>query len=128
LVHNQTYALLQHSQAAVVTSGTATLETALFDVPQVVCYRSSTISYQIAKRVVKLDAIALVNLIMKKHLITELIQNDCTPQKISQWLRVLLSDKGRKDLQLGYQSLRKLLDKGGASDKTAQHIFTSISK
>ncbi len=128
LVHNQTYALLQHSQAAVVTSGTATLETALFDVPQVVCYRSSTISYQIAKRVVKLDAIALVNLIMKKHLITELIQNDCTPQKISQWLRVLLSDKGRKDLQLGYQSLRKLLDKGGASAKTAQHIFTSISK
>ncbi len=126
LVHNQTYALLQHSQAAVVTSGTATLETALLDVPQVVCYRSSYLSYWIAKRVVKLDAIALVNLILKKHLITELIQNDCTPQNITKNLHILLSKAGRKSILEGYQSLRTLLDKGGASKTTARLIVSAI--
>ena len=125
-VHNQTYALLQNSVAALVTSGTATLETALLDVPQVVCYRTSFLSYQIAKRVVQLDAIALVNLIMEKHIITELIQNDCTPKKITAALNYALSPEGSKEIKNNYTALRNQLDKGGASALTAKKIYTAI--
>ncbi len=124
-VHNETYALLQHSAAALVTSGTATLETALFNVPQVVCYRTSFFSYQIAKRVVQLDAIALVNLIMGKHIIEELIQNDCTPAKITSSLEYILSPQGSTQIKADYALLRKKLDVGSASTRTAKAIYAA---
>ncbi len=124
-VHNETYALLQHSAAALVTSGTATLETALFNVPQVVCYRTSFFSYQIAKRVVQLDAIALVNLIMGKHIIEELIQNDCTPGKITSSLEYILSPQGSTQIKADYALLRKKLNVGSASTRTAKAIYAA---
>ena len=82
-VSNQTYSLLQNSHAALVTSGTATLETALFKIPQVVCYKGNWISYQIAKRIITLDFISLVNLIMGKEVVKELIQGDLTPKNLT---------------------------------------------
>jgi lipid-A-disaccharide synthase len=82
-VSNATYDLLSMGEAALVTSGTATLETALFKVPQVVCYKSSWLSYQIGKRVVKLDFISLVNLIMAREVVCELIQNDLNTQRLT---------------------------------------------
>jgi len=85
-ISNDTYSLLNHSYAALVTSGTATLETALFQVPQVVLYKGNNISYQIAKRVIKLKYISLVNLIMDRQIVTELIQSDCNTKNISKEL------------------------------------------
>ena len=86
LFANKTYELLTQSKAALVTSGTATLETALFGVPEVVCYKGSNISYQIAKRLIKIKYIALVNLIMDKPVVKELIQNDLTVENLKQEL------------------------------------------
>jgi lipid-A-disaccharide synthase len=85
-VSNKTYDLLSISTAALVTSGTATLETALFKVPEVVCYKGNWISYQIAKRIITLKYISLVNLIMDKQVVTELIQDDCNPKRIKEEL------------------------------------------
>ena len=79
-ISNKTYDLLSVAHAALVTSGTATLETALFKVPQVVCYKGSWISYQIAKRIITLKYISLVNLIMDKTVVTELIQEELNPK------------------------------------------------
>ena len=81
VISNDTYSLLMKATAAIVTSGTATLETALFGVPEIVCYKASAISYEIAKRLVKLKFICLVNLIMDKEVVKELIQNELTPAK-----------------------------------------------
>ena len=88
-VRNKTYELLMQSKAALVTSGTATLETALFGVPEVVCYKGSNISYQIAKRLIKIKYIALVNLIMDKPVVKELIQNDLTVENVKQELSII---------------------------------------
>ena len=82
-VSNKTYDLLSVSHAALVTSGTATLETALFNIPEVVCYKGSYISYQIAKRIITLKYISLVNLIMDQEVVTELIQGECNKKRIS---------------------------------------------
>lgn len=127
LVIGQTYALLRHAKAAVVTSGTATLETALFDVPQLVCYKTSTISYWIAKQLVKLEFISLVNLILEKEVVRELIQNDCHPKILQQALEQILSNNGRKTILAQYRSLQQLLDKGGASQKTAALIVNHLT-
>ena len=81
-IQNKTYDLLSVSTAALVTSGTATLETALFKVPQVVCYKANWVSYQIAKRIITLEYISLVNLIMQKEVVKELIQDDFTKQNL----------------------------------------------
>src|SRR5919205_2097875 len=94
-VRNETYDLLLHAKAALVTSGTATLETALFGVPEVVCYRGSNISYQIAKRLIRIKYISLVNLIMDKLVVKELIQNELTVKNLEQELFAILSDKNR---------------------------------
>ena len=126
LIYNQTHDLLMHSKAALVSSGTATLETALFNVPQVVCYRSSFISYHIAKRLVKLKFISLVNLILNREVVKELIQNSFTPYELKKQMAFILSDDGQKKLKADYQSLRLILGKGGASKKTAELIFKAI--
>jgi len=125
LVMNQTYDLLSLSNAALVTSGTATLETALFKVPQVVCYKGSYISYQIAKRIINLEYISLVNLIMDKPIVTELIQNELNPKKLKEELSIILDEYKRATIFLDYFDLEKKLGGKGASDKVADLIIES---
>jgi lipid-A-disaccharide synthase len=123
-VDNKTYALLSVAQAALVTSGTATLETALFGVPQVVCYKSSSISYEIAKRLITIKYISLVNLIMDKPVITELIQHELTVSNVTKELETILHNKNRQQqIQADYQNLKSLLQQGGnASEKAARLV------
>ena len=126
-VNNKTYDLLSVSTAALVTSGTATLETALFKVPQVVCYKGSAISYQIAKRIITLKFISLVNLIMDKEVVKELIQDDFTTENLKAELSKILDDKQRAILLENYNALEQKLGGVGASEKAANSIYTSIS-
>ena len=121
-VSNQTYSLLSHARAALVTSGTATLETALFKVPQVVCYKGNWISYQIAKRIITLDYISLVNLIMDKEVVKELIQGDLTTKDLKSELAKILDGETRESVLQDYETLIKKLGGPGASEKTAQLI------
>ena len=109
LISNKTYDLLSVSHAALVGSGTATLETALFKVPQVVCYKGSNISYQIAKRIITLEYISLVNLIMDKEVVKELIQNDFTKENLKTELESILDQKKREELFLSYFDLEQKL-------------------
>ncbi|MBQ4818793.1 lipid-A-disaccharide synthase [Aquimarina sp. MMG016] len=126
LVMNQTYDLLSLSNAALVTSGTATLETALFKVPEVVCYKGNWISYQIAKRIINLKYISLVNLIMDKPVVTELIQSDFNTKKLKEELTIIIDDYKRAVMFLDYYDLEKKLGGKGASDKTASLIIETI--
>ena len=123
-VSNQTYPLLLQAKAALVTSGTATLETALFGVPEVVCYKGSAISYQIAKRVIRVKYISLVNLIMDKLVVKELIQAELTEKNLLEELNELLTSKQRQEqLATDYAALRQILGEGGhASAKAAQTV------
>jgi lipid-A-disaccharide synthase len=127
VVHGQTYNLLRHSIAALVTSGTATLETALFGVPQVVCYRGNAISYQIARWLVKVKYISLVNLIADQPLVMELIQNELNEQNLITELRKLLDPEKRREIEKGYEDLKVRLGGRGASRRTAdlmvQYLF-----
>lgn len=125
-ISNKTYDLLSVSYAALVTSGTATLETALFKIPQVVCYKGSAISYQIAKRIITLKFISLVNLIMDKEVVTELIQNNFNKKRLKQELDIILDDKARSKMFINYNELEKILGGEGASQKTAHLIYNSI--
>jgi lipid-A-disaccharide synthase len=125
-VDNKTHDLLSVSYAAVVTSGTATLETALFKIPEVVCYKGSWFSYQIGKRLVNLDYISLVNLIMDKEVVTELIQNEFNTNNLKKGLDKLLDPNERSQYFLNYYELEKKLGGKGASNKTAQLIVNSI--
>ena len=124
-LEGQTYILLNQAKAALVTSGTATLETALFEVPQVVCYKGSSISYQIAKRLVKIKYISLVNLIMNKKIVTELIQNNLTVDALIRELDGILHNQ-QKILQIknDYAELKNLLQQqSNASARAAQEII-----
>lgn len=127
-VKNDTYHLLSKSSAALVTSGTATLETALFGVPEVVCYKANNISYQIGKRVVKIKFISLVNLIMDKLVVKELIQDDLNAEHLKTELEQLLFDDVRKQqLELDYKELwNKLYTDGSPSEKAATIIYNMI--
>jgi lipid-A-disaccharide synthase len=126
-VTNQTYTLLSQATAALVTSGTATLETALFGVPQVVCYKGSPISYQIAKRLVKIKYISLVNLIMNKPIVTELIQNDLTVANISRELKDILQNEDRmQQIKKDYADLKNLLQQGGNASAKAAALITAF--
>jgi lipid-A-disaccharide synthase len=128
-VRNQTYDLLLRSKAALVTSGTATLETALFGVPEVVCYKGSNISYQIAKRLIKIKYISLVNLIMDKEVVKELIQHELTTPNLVRELTLLLTDERKKEtLQKDYTALKELLRAGGhASEQAAGKIVGLVN-
>jgi len=129
LVLNRTYQLLQLSSAAIVTSGTATLETALLDVPEVVCYKANKISYLIAKRLAKVKYICLVNLIMDRLVVKELIQNDMTAANIRDELQSLLnSSKRQKKLLDDYEELKYVLGNAGASDRAADTIISYVKK
>lgn len=123
VVDNQTYHLLQHAEAALVTSGTATLETALFEVPEIVCYRGNAISYWIAKKLIKIKYISLVNLILDAPLVTELIQHDFNESKLAAELNDILHNPVRvAALQSGYRELKALLGESGASERAAELI------
>jgi lipid-A-disaccharide synthase len=123
IVFGQTYDLLNQSTAAIVCSGTATLETALFNIPQVCGYAANPISYAIAKLFVKVKYISLVNLCMDKPCITELIQQDMNPQKLQEELELIMPDgKNRVQLLNDYADLKKLLGDAGASDRAAKII------
>lgn len=122
VVHGQTYNLLAASSAALVASGTATLETALFNVPQVVCYRGGTISYWIARQVVKVKYISLVNLIMDAPVVKELIQADFNVKSVCTELEGLVQGERRKQLLSQYAELRHILGGPGASDRAAELI------
>ena len=125
-IENATYDLLNHSKAAMVTSGTATLETALFKVPQIVCYKSSWISYQIGKRLVNLYFISLVNLIMDREVVCELIQDKLNKTNLSNELKKILSPKKENVIKLDYIKLNKKLGGVGASEKVARSVLESL--
>jgi lipid-A-disaccharide synthase len=128
-VVNKTYELLSQSKAALVTSGTATLETALFNVPEVICYKGNSLSYQIAKRLIKIKYICLVNLIMDKEVVKELIQDELTIENLKQELQLLLtSPQKQQQIQKDYADLKALLRQGGhASANAAKSIYNFIT-
>ncbi len=126
LLMNRTYDLLSISHAACVTSGTATLETALFNVPEVVCYKGSSISYMIAKRLVKISYISLVNLIADREVVTELIQGEMNPKRLEKELADILDTERRQTMLEDFQVLKKLLGGPGASERTAEIIVNDI--
>lgn len=125
-IKNQTYDLLTFAHAALVTSGTATLETALFKVPEVVCYKGSWVSYQIAKRIITLKYISLVNLIMDEEIVTELIQDELNTNNLKKELSYLLDSENRKIMLQKYDELETKLGGAGASKKVASLIISQI--
>ena len=126
IVFNSTYDLLNVAEAALVTSGTATLETALFKVPQVVLYKGSKISIGIARMLVKIRFISLVNLIMAKETVKELIQEDCNTTIISSELRKILQSPDREKMLANYEVLAEKMGSAGASEKTAKLIYNYL--
>ena len=130
-VKDQTYSLLMQAKAALVTSGTATLETALFGVPEVICYKGNALSYQIAKRLVKIKFIGLVNLIMDKEVMKELIQDDLTAANLEKELGLLLNDPDKqRQVKEDYAALKTLLSQGGNASANAAasiHAFLHAS-
>jgi lipid-A-disaccharide synthase len=128
-VYEETYDLLKHATAAIVTSGTATLETALFKVPQVVVYKAGALEYLIASNVVKVDYISLVNLIAGKEVVKELIQTKATAISVGEELQALLFEGDyRKEMLDQYELLYQLLDTGSASENTAQLIMEYMNR
>ena len=125
-ISNKTYDLLSIAHAALVTSGTATLETALFKVPEVVCYKGGWISYQIAKRIITLKYISLVNLIMDREVVTELIQEEFNTKNLRSELAKILDSENRKRIFADYNQLEQQLGGAGASDKTAKLIVNAV--
>ena len=124
IVENKTYEILKESKAALVASGTATLEAAILNVPQVVCYESSWISYLIGKTLIKnLKFISLVNLILNKHVVKELIQSELTKNNITNELSYILSKEGDKQIKSYYIKMRNILGKKGASNRAAKLIY-----
>lgn len=129
LLAGETYPILRHSDAAIINSGTASLEAALIGVPQVVCYGGNEISYQIARMVVKLKYISLANLIMDKGLFKELLQHSCTPQLINQELEQLLHNtEYRNTMIANYKEVREILGGKGASAKVAQAMIDELEQ
>ena len=126
-VENQTYDLLQNSSAALVTSGTATLETALFSIPEVVCYKATDFSYRLAKWMIKVRFISLVNLIMDREVVKELIQGDLNEDNLVKELDQLLHNgKRQRRLLEDYEELKDKLGNVGASEKAAEVIVEAL--
>lgn len=128
IIKGNTYGILKSAHAALVTSGTATLETALFGVPQLVCYRANKLSYLIAKKLIRVKYISLVNLIMEKQVIREMIQKDMNPETLYFELKKILDDAGRRNKVMEeYKELYGKLGGPGASARAAKVIFDLIS-
>jgi lipid-A-disaccharide synthase len=127
LVSGKTYDLLSNSEVAIVTSGTATLETAMLGIPEVVCYKGSPISYRIAKALIKIRFISLVNLIMDREVVKELIQHECNAEQIkSELKKIIVGGAAREQMLADYRLLIENLGKGGASKKVAQSLLKTI--
>ncbi len=123
VVFDQTYELMSYAEAGIIKSGTSTLESALFRLPQVVCYKAGALSFAIGKRLVKIDYISLVNLIMKKPVVKELIQEEMRADTISAELRRLIDDKTyRANMISEYETLSQMLGGGGASERLAESV------
>ena len=123
IVFNSTYDLYTNSQLALVTSGTATLEAALFEVPQVVCYRGNKVMHQIVKRLIKVDFISLVNLIARKELVKELLQYEFNTENLIEEIDNLLDVEKANTLKDGYAALKKVMGPPGVADRAAKYIF-----
>lgn len=126
VVVGQTYDLLSHAKAALVASGTATLETALFNTPQVVCYRGSAVTYFLIKWMIKVKYISLVNLILDRPFVSELIQKEFTKAKIKASLIAILDEKNDRQIKDAYKELKLILGKQGASQKTAELMYNRL--
>lgn len=126
LVSNQTYDLLTIAKAAIVTSGTATLETALFEVPQVVVYKGNWGTYQIVKRIIKVKYISLVNLIADRPLVKELLQKELTTSNLAKELSYILEEEKAIELKVAYQALKSKLGNAGASKRAAKLMVTYL--
>lgn len=127
IIYNQTYQLLSKSHAALVASGTATLETALFNVPMVVCYKGSYLSYFIGRMLVKIKYIALVNLILDELVVTELIQNDLNKENLQNQLQAILAGEKRSIMVSKFDNLKQKLGESGASERAAASIVKFVS-
>lgn len=127
ILHGATSDLFKYSKAGLVTSGTATLEAALYKMPQVVCYKGGWISYAIAKRLVNLDYISLVNLIMDRKVVTELIQGQMTPENAARELNLILHTEVRESMLDDYDALHKKLGGKGASQRTADAMLKILN-
>ena len=126
IIYNKTYDLLNCSTFALVTSGTATLEAALFNTPQIVCYRTKPINYWIAKKFVNVKYVSLVNLILNKKSLVELIQKELNFENLTLSLNRLLNERELENMKNDYIKLKLMLGKPGASNRTARLIFNSI--
>lgn len=127
IVFEQTYELLENSVAAIVKSGTSTLESALYEVPQAVCYKGSSISFQIAKQLVNVNYISLVNLIMNKEVVKELIQTDFNKNSLKAELSKILNNHAYRDeIIKNYKVLKEKLGGPGASRRTAILILKNL--
>lgn len=127
VIFNQTYDLLTKATSAVVTSGTATLETALFEVPQVVCYRTSPVTYNIIKALIKVRFISLVNLIADKEVVKELIQGDFTTENLEKELGYTLNEKREKIIQ-DYKEMKAMIKTEGTSKKAASLMYKYLTE
>lgn len=128
LIFNHTYDLLNVSYAAVVTSGTATLETALFDIPQVVCYKTSAISYNIIKLFTKMQFISLVNIILKRFVVVELLQNSWNEEELDkEFKKIAFNEPYRQEMEANYSILKNNLGSAGASKNIAKSIVDYLN-
>jgi lipid-A-disaccharide synthase len=128
VLFNKTYELMSYASAGIIKSGTSTLESALFKLPQAVCYKGGGLSFAIGKRLVNVKYISLVNLIMDKPVVKELIQQDLTSENIATELRKLLEDKKYRENMLSeYDVLLQQLGGPGASARIAKHLVEDAS-
>jgi lipid-A-disaccharide synthase len=127
-IQGETYAILSSASAALVTSGTATLETAIFGVPEVVCYKANKVSYWIARQLIKVKFISLVNLVMDREIVKELIQSDLNPKQVKSELMEILESEERKKMLDAFQELKLKLGGEGASANAASVIHHFLNE
>lgn len=126
-VNDAAYDLLHVASAALVTSGTATLETALFHIPQVVCYKTTWVSYEIARRLIAVPFISLVNLVANREVVRELIQNDYTPEQVAGELAMILPGGQKREQQLaGYREIQQIMGGPGASERAGTAMVQAL--
>lgn len=128
VVYDDAYNLLYQSHHALVTSGTATLETALFNVPEIVCYKGNQLSYYLAKKLIKVNYISLVNLIVNRKIVPEMIQQNCNAQSIRKELNYLKDPKVRLGMKTDLMQLASLLDGKGCYNQVAEHIIDDLEQ
>lgn len=126
LIINKTYNILNNATAALVTSGTATLETALFEVPQVVCYKPGFVTYHMLKRIISIKYICMVNLILDKMAVQELIESDLNEKRLVKELNSLMDESRRTRILSDYEKMHDLLGGEGASERVAELMLSDL--